>query len=224
MLKRIIIAVCVAALICPAVYAAEPKVWYSMDDEQNVWREEDSGRVKADVDVQYVDGTVFMWFQADSAVWIFNPYNLEHAPVYIPLRKNEDCLDLMMSGDGSVFVLGLTPETIAAYTPSGEPVIRTPGILPVFWKDSYRFAYTSCVKGTRRGRGQNVHTWRGVSVFEVFPEENNGKPGVLVTPVIKATRTADYIASGIDADGNCIVIKREGTSEEELHVPFPAAG
>ena len=220
MIRRMILAMCIIVMLCSIAHAAAPKIWYSMDENGNVYRD----NKKVNVNVNSVEGSVFEWVEGDSAVWIFNPYNLEHAPVYIPLRKGEHCKQLMQSRDGSVYIMELSSENIAAYDMTGELVIRTPGFFPAYWVDNYRFVYTSCVPGRRRGAGKNAHTWRGVSVFEIFPEENDGNPAVLVTPVIEADRNNDYVADGIDDDGGCIVIEVSGKSSRQIKVSLPAAG
>ena len=220
MARRIILALCITALLCSAVYASTPEIWYSMDENENVYRD---GK-KVNVKVNSVEESVFEWVEGDSAVWIFNPYNIEHAPVYIPLKKGEHCKQLMQSRDGSVYIMELSSENIAAYDMTGELVIRTPGFFPAYWVDNYRFVYTSCVPGRRRGAGKNAHTWRGVSVFEIFPEENNGRPEVMITPVIKPDRNNDYIADGVDDDGKCIVIEVNGKFSRQIKVSLPAAG
>lgn len=217
--KRVIMVLGILAVMASTALGATPSVWYSMDDEGNIWRE----GVRVDTEVRDVEGSVFMWIQEDSAVWIFNPYNLEHAPAYLPIRNGERCTEVMQSRDGSLYVLGLSSENIAAYDMGGEQLIRTSGLLPAYWADDFRFVYTSCVPGRRRGIRQNGNTWRGVSVFEVFPEGQNGRPEVLITPVIPPDRKSDYEAVGVD-DGECIVIRREGKSSEEIRVALPAAG
>lgn len=211
-MKKILCVMFVLLVSCTAVYASSPSVWYSMDDDGNVYREEASGRVKADVEVGRVDGSVFQWMEADNAVWIFNPYELDIAPIHLQIRDGENCKQVMQSYDGSLYILYLSSQTIAAYDMGGGHVIRTPGMFPAYRVDDYRFTFTSLTGGRR-----------GVSVFEVFPEEENG-PEVLVTTVIRPTRTVEYTADGIDDDGECLVIKHKGRETERMRVALPAAG
>lgn len=228
---------------------SEPSEWYFMDEDGTVRREAPGGNVKVssarprEVRSSYGEPTPFRWFPVDPSIspemenstpgiWVFNMDNLEHAPLFIPMELPTRCYEVCVD-PREAFLVVCVFSRLMVYSFDGRLQGEAPGFGPLFWIDDFRFLYTSCMPGTRRGGRPDADPWKGAAVMQVLHGE--GPFEVSVESVMEPTATADYNAMGLD-DGECVIVEHSvpdaGEWEKsqpkiqfnEMRVPLPAAG
>ena len=240
-----------ALMTVSPVLAAAPSEWYFMDEDGTVRRETPEGSVKVlsarprDVAGPYggAASRPLRWFPVDSTIsdemkgstpgiWVFDLNNLEHAPLFIPMELPTRCYEVCVDPQAAFLVVCAFP-TLTVYSFDGERQGEAPGFGPLFWIDDFRFLYTSCVPGTKRGRREDADPWKGAAVMQVLHGE--GPFDVSVESVMEPTATADYNAMGLE-DGQCVLVEHsvpdagEWDKPEpkiqfnEMRAPLPAAG
>ena len=235
------------ALTAVPVLATGPSEWYFMDEDGTVRREGRDGPVLSarprEVQGPSGEATPLRWFPADPSIspemegstpgiWVFNMDNLEHAPLFIPMENPFRCYDVCVDPQEAFLVVCAFPY-LTVYSLDGQRQGEAPGFGPLFWVDDYRFLYTSCVPGTRRGAREDADPWKGAAVMQVLHGE--GPFDVSVEDVMTPTATADYNAMGLE-DDQCVIVEQsvpdagEWDKPEpkiqfnEMRVPLPAAG